>query len=137
MAPNANNETITLAGGRKVEILPLPYQTWEEMEDARLEGLEQAATLEEEGKRARVNLVLTRTYRNHERSLLQARVKDWPAVKVALTVDEYSELVAILTKRSAKEAEPENLPAGGGGQPSQDAPATAGPAGGKPEKAAE
>lgn len=113
--PQKNPQTVELSTGRRVEIVPLPYAAWEEMESGRLDALERLGALEAEGKRKEADLAALRLLRNLDLGLVKARVTKWGELREQITADEYCELVNKLTQRSAREAEPENLSAGGDG----------------------
>ncbi len=122
-----HKQTMTLDSGRTVEVVPLAYEAWEDMEDRRLEALEKMAALGE-GQKQAAELVALRLLRDLDRSMVEARVPSWDTLRKELSREEYLDLVKQLTARSAQEAEPENLSAGGGGSPIPAGGATAAPA---------
>lgn len=122
--------TVTLASGRKVEIAPMPYEAWEALELERLDLLEQTAA----DPKSLTSLAASSRYlHKYDQVVVAARVPKWEEVKKELTRDEYLELARVLTERSAKEAEPENLSGGGGGAPTEAAPGSADPAAANPQ----
>lgn len=126
-----NASEITLTSGRKVKVVPLSYQAWEDMENRRLEAMEKMAAMGE-GQKQAADLAALRLLRDLDRAVVVARAPEWEKLKQELSRDEYLDLVRQLTERSAKEAEPENLSGGGGGSPTPAGGATAAPAAATP-----
>jgi|GEM_PF-6583957 hypothetical protein len=100
-----------------IQITALPYDEWEAMEEARLQGLEECAALQENGGALAVEIRLNRLTRELRNRKMAACVPDWPEVKTRLSTADVRALEARVDALSWPEVVAENLSATGAGQP--------------------
>ncbi|MFI3270569.1 MAG: hypothetical protein R3Y11_00465 [Pseudomonadota bacterium] len=111
-------ESMTLKSGAQVNICALPYTTWEELEDYRVEALEEAVKYGDAGQTQYCNLCILRMNKELRRRKLTAVVENSEETLATLTALDVRELEMRIDKKNFAAVSIENLSEAG------DTPAT-------------
>ncbi len=105
----SNYESMTLKSGAKVNICPLPYTVWEELEDYRVEALEKAVKCSDKGQTQQCNLFILKMNKELRRRKLAAVVENSAETLATLTAVDVRELETRIDKMNFSAVAIENL----------------------------
>jgi hypothetical protein len=109
-------QKVKLAGlDTELDVTPMSYTAWEDLEDTRMAAMEETVELEEAGKKDRASLVIHKMMRELREAKMAHCVVGWEGVKKTLTKAQALELETIVDKLNRPEIERGNSSAGAAG----------------------